>query len=40
MNNKLIAVTIGDITGVGIKIIITEWKRKKYFIFLKRYVPI
>jgi 4-phospho-D-threonate 3-dehydrogenase / 4-phospho-D-erythronate 3-dehydrogenase len=29
MNNKLIAVTIGDITGVGIKIIIKEWKRKK-----------
>ena len=29
MMNNLIAVTIGDIEGVGIKIIIKEWKRKK-----------
>ena len=27
--NNLIAVTIGDINGVGIKILIDLWKRKK-----------
>ena len=29
MNNKLIAVTIGDIKGIGIKILIKLWKNKK-----------
>ena len=37
--NKLIAVTIGDIKGVGIEILIKEWKNKriKDFILITNY---
>ena len=29
LNNKLIAVTVGDIEGIGISLLIKEWLRKK-----------
>ena len=29
MNNKIIAITIGDINGIGIEILIKLWKEKK-----------
>ena len=37
--NKLIAVTIGDIEGIGIEILIKEWKKKriKNFILVTNY---
>ena len=39
MNNKLIAVTIGDINGIGIELLIKLWKLKKInnFILLTNY---
>ena len=37
--NKLIAVSIGDIQGIGIEILIKEWRRKtiKNFVLISNY---
>ena len=37
--NKLIAVSIGDIKGIGIEILIKEWKKKKIknFVLITNY---
>ena len=39
MNKKLIAVTIGDIDGIGIELLINLWKLKKIknFILITNY---
>ena len=34
MNKKIIAVTIGDINGIGIEILIKLWKSKKIHNFI------
>ena len=38
--SKLIGVTIGDIQGIGIEILIKEWKRKrvKNFVLITNYI--
>ena len=37
--NRLIAVTIGDIDGIGIHLLLNEWKKKKIknFVIISNY---